>query len=274
MATIAEGLKDYLAQNREAWTLRARQGRPHTQRTSDDALADPLRALDPEGWLGMSIVGLPVLCLGAGGGLQSVLCAAAGAVVTVLDLSPGMLELDVAEARRRGLDVATVEGSFDRRTPFQDTSFDVVLQPVSTCYVPDVLAVYREVFRLLKPGGCYIAQHKQPVSLQAEGLPTGRGYPVVEPYRRAGPLPRVPDGQEHRETDAVEYLHTLEQLIGGLCRIGFVVEGFVEPVRGDPAAEPGSFRHRCVFIPPYLKVLARRPRGGATGDSPPLLWTP
>ncbi len=31
--------------------------------------------------------------------------------------------------------------------------FDIVIQPVSTCYVPDVLAVYREVARVTVAAG-------------------------------------------------------------------------------------------------------------------------
>ena len=64
------------------------------------------------------------------------------------------------------------------------------MQPVSTCYVPDVRPLYREVARVLAAGGVYVSQHKQPVNQQAAALPIGdNGYVLTEPYYRTGPLP-------------------------------------------------------------------------------------
>ena len=74
----------------------------------------------------------------------------------------------------------------------------------------------------------------------------------------------------------VEYLHRWDQLVGELCRSGFVLEDLREPYRGDPHAQPGHFRHRGRYIAPYVRLKARRqPRSGATGESPPSrIWTP
>ena len=92
-----------------------------------------------------------------------------------------MLELDRRLAAERGLNVRTVETSMDDLAMFPAGAFDVVIQPVSTCYVPDVLAVYREVARVTAAGGLYISQHKQPASLQTEVLSSPRGYVLGEP---------------------------------------------------------------------------------------------
>ena len=87
---------------------------------------------------------------------------------------------------------------------FDQAEFDIVIQPVSTCYIPDITAVYREVARVCKPGGIYISQHKQPHSLAAGIRPIGVGYVVIEPYYRSGPLPllartaRAPSGPTNR----------------------------------------------------------------------------
>jgi SAM-dependent methyltransferase len=61
--------------------------------------------------LGPSIAGRHVLCLAAGGGRHSALYCAAGAIVTVVDISPGMLELDREVARQRQLQVRLIEGT-------------------------------------------------------------------------------------------------------------------------------------------------------------------
>ena len=124
--------------------------------------------------------------------------------------------------------------------------------------------VYREVARVLAAGGLYISQHKQPASLQADVQPTVRGYELVEPYYRGGPLPPVV-GSPHREEGTVEFLHRWEELIGGLCRAGFIIEDLLEPVHSDSEADAGTFAHRSRYVAPYVRIKARR--RGASGTS-------
>ena len=157
---------------------------------------------------------------------------------------------------------------------FPAGAFDVVIQPVSTCYVPDVLAVYREVARVTAAGGLYISQHKQPASLQTEVLSSPRGYVLGEPYYRSGPLPPVIEGCLHREAGTIEFLHRWEELIGGLCRTGFVLEDLIEPRHGDARAEPGGFKHRSAFVPPFVTMKARRVADANRDGVRPKLWTP
>jgi SAM-dependent methyltransferase len=139
-----------------------------------------------------------------------------------------------------------------------EASFDLVVQPVSTCYVPDIGQVYCQVARVTGPGGLYLSQHKQPTSLQASTLPGTQGYTINERYYRHGPLPPVLAVGEHREAGALEFLHSWEALLGSLCRSGFLIEDVREPDHSKPMAEPGTFGHRSQFIPPYVAIKARR----------------
>jgi len=259
--------------NRRAWDERVKRSDWHTETARENDFVDPLAAVDDCGWLGGNVSGKRVLCLAAGGGKHGALFAAAGAIVTVVDLSPRMLELDRQLASQRGLNVQTVEASMDNLSMFAAATFDVVIQPVSTCYVPDLLAVYREVARVTTAGGLYISQHKQPASLQAEVVPAGRGYVLSEPYYRSGPLPPVIEGCLHRESGTMEFLHRWEELIGGLCRAGFVVEDLLEPRHGDVRSEPGTFKHRSAFVPPFVTLKACRAASDSAGEKP-RLWTP
>ena len=256
--------------NRRAWDDRVRRRDWYIDTATEADFKQPLAVVDQCGWLGGDVTGKRILCLAAGGGRHSVLFATAGARVTVVDISPQMLALDRKLAAERKLEVRTIESSMDNLSALDSASFDIVVQPVSTCYVPDVLPVYREVARVLVPGGLYVSQHKQPVNLQADAQPTGRGYLLSEPYERAGPLPPVGERLWHREAGIVEFLHRWEQLLGGLCKSGFVIEDIAEPRHGDPRAEPGSFGHRSLFVPPYIKIKARRVEDSATR---PKLWT-
>lgn len=255
---IAPDSKSIYDQNRHIWNRRVRQGAAHTRMASACDFQRPLEVVDPRGWLGKSVHGQRVLCLAAGGGLQSVLLASAGAEVTVVDLSPAMLEQDRRMAASRGLTLRLIEGSMDDLAMLGDACFDVVIQPVSTCYVPDITRVYQEIARVTVASGLYVSQHKQPISLQASARPGPQGYAVHECYYRHEPLPPTLGEHEHRESGALEFLHRWEQLIGGLCRSGFVIEDLQEPNYADPMAAAGTFRHRSQFIPPYVAIKARR----------------
>jgi SAM-dependent methyltransferase len=247
-----------LQHNQRAWDERARRGDRHTKSVLPKHLLDPLPILDPENWLNGNVRGQRILCLASGGGLQSAMLARAGAIVTVVDISNAMLDQDREVAARHNLQILAVQTSMDDLSMFPESAFDIILQPVSTCYIPDVMPVYREGARILRNEGLYISQHKQPASLQAETLPTSRGYTIIEPAERTGPLPPVlPCAQ--RESDTIEYLHRWQSLIGQMCRAGFVIEDLVEPPSGaNILAEPGSFEHRSAFLPPYVKLKARR----------------
>ncbi len=247
--------------------------RPFRAAARDEDFRDPLATVDGAGWLGTSIADKRVLCLAAGGGRHSALYAAAGARVTVVDLSGQMLALDRTVAQERGLDIRTVEASMDDLSALAAASFDIVIQPVSTCYVPRVVDVYREVARVTVAGGLYISQHKQPASLQASVSPGPRGYEVVEPYYRQGPLPAVA-GSPHRELGTLEFLHRWEELLGGMCRAGFAIEDLYEPLHADDRAATGSFAHRSGYLAPYVRIKARRLAAPAINGAAKGVWTP
>src|SRR2546423_5570291 len=118
--------------NRQAWNERARLRKRHTSTAKPEHFKDPLRALDPENWLGGNVQDKRVLCLAAGGGLAGILFAAAGARVTVIDISEGMLDLDRAEAAKHGLSLEIFRASMDDLSCLGDALFDIVNQPVST----------------------------------------------------------------------------------------------------------------------------------------------
>jgi SAM-dependent methyltransferase len=257
--------------NRRAWDQRVRQGQRFTRPAEDDHFVDPLKQVDGYGWLGGDIRGRRVLCLAAGGGRQSALYAAAGGVVTVVDISPAMLELDREVAAERRLDVRTVEASMDDLSMLGTGEFDIVIHPVSTCYVPQIEPVYREVARVTRGGGLYISQHKSPTSLQADVQATPRGYELIEPYYRQGPLPPVV-GSRHREEGTLEFLHRWEELIGVMCRCGFVIEDLAEPLHAEADAPVASFGHRSRYVAPYVRIKARRV-GGALSPQRRVLLT-
>lgn len=229
-----------------------------TQPVSDEEMEAPLETLDAKGWLGGNIRGWNVLCLAAGGGRQGPLYCAAGAKVTVLDISPAMLELDRQVCAHLGISYQIIQGEMSDLSMFRSGEFDLVAHPVSTCYIANPEKVFSEVARVLQPNGLYISQHKQPMNLQASlDLVQGR-YVVETPVGQSAKPLLAGQASLLREPNTIEFAHSLDAILGGICRAGLVIEAVSEPDHANAQAEPGSMGHRSRFIRPYLRVKARK----------------
>ena len=62
--------------------------------------------------------------------------------------------------------------------------------------------------------------------------------------------------------------------MGGLCRAGFAIEDLVEPSRADDQAAVGEIGHRARYVPPYVRIKARRLACESHEPQPPSLWLP
>ena len=166
---------DILSFNREAWNKQVESGNPWTLPVSPEKiqaarqgdwgiLLTPTISV-PRAWFPVELRGADVLCLACGGGQQGPILAAAGARVTVLDNSPRQLDQDRMVAAREGLEIVTVEGDMADLHMFADASFDRIVHPVSNVYVEDVLPVWREAWRVLRPEGQIVISGFNPFSL-------------------------------------------------------------------------------------------------------------
>lgn len=110
---------------------------------------------DPFYW-GRPESGETVIDVGSGGGLDSVLAAKSvgpdGKVIGV-DMTPDMLERGRRSASALGLDNLEFRKGYAEDLPVPDESVDLVISNGVINLVPDKLAAYREVYRVLKPGG-------------------------------------------------------------------------------------------------------------------------
>jgi len=100
--------------------------------------------------------GQTVLDLGSGAGLDCFLAAAkvgpTGRVIGV-DMTPEMIDRARASASRLGLANVSFQHGLLERMPVEDTSVDVAISNCVINLAPDKAAVFREVYRVLKPGG-------------------------------------------------------------------------------------------------------------------------
>jgi SAM-dependent methyltransferase len=74
---------------------------------------------------------------------------------SVTDLSPGMVEVALRNAENLGLDVDGRVADAER-IPYDDGTFDLVVGHAVLHHIPDLPAAFREVLRVLKPGGRFV----------------------------------------------------------------------------------------------------------------------
>ena len=232
---------DIRAYNRSAWDHSVATGNRWTVPVGPDVTAaarrgdwsiilTPTKPV-PRDWF-PPLAGLDVLCLASGGGQQGPVLAAAGARVTVYDNSPKQLARDREVADRDGLTIATVEGDMRDLSAFADASFGLVFHPCSNGFVPDVRPIWREAFRVLRPGGVLLSGFVNPILYAFDdAAATDRGELVVKYPIPYSDLTSLTDEERRRYTDKGEplvYGHTLDDQIGGQLAAGFVLTGFFE----------------------------------------------
>lgn len=253
---------DPVAHNRAAWDRQVESGNEWTVPVGPDVIAKARKGdwsvvlighqPVPRDWFPADLTGVDVLALASGGGQQGPVLAAAGATVTVFDNSPGQLSRDEMVAEREGLTLRTVVGDMRDLGGFADASFDLVFNPVSSVFCPDLAPVWRESYRVLRPGGVLMTGFMNPdVFIFDTAALDDRGEFVV---RHRIPYSTLDLSEEDRiagfgADGPIEYTHTMTAQLGGQLAAGFVLTHFAEaPHHADATAKymPGYFATRAV----------------------------
>ena len=201
----------------------------------------------PHKWFG-SIRGKKILGLASGGGQQMPVFAALGAECTVFDYSERQLESERMVAQREGYSIRIIRGDMSRPLPFEDESFDLIFHPVSNCYIREVRPVWRECWRVLKPGGTLLS-----------GVDHYINYIVDNEEREIInrlPFDPVANADQRAQLEAddagMQFSHTLEEQITGQLEAGFLLLDLYEDTNGEG-------RLHELNIPTFLAMRAWKP---------------
>jgi ubiquinone/menaquinone biosynthesis C-methylase UbiE len=95
--------------------------------------------------------------LGCGTGFFTLNLKLAGVIDEghVTDLSPGMVEVAKRNARGLGFEVEGRVADAER-LPYDDNEFDIVIGHAVLHHIPDLEQSFREILRVLKPGGRFV----------------------------------------------------------------------------------------------------------------------
>lgn len=222
------------------------------------------RRLDPAGRLG-KVSGKQVLCLATGGGQQSAMFGVLGASVTVFDLAPTQLQRDQEAAAHYGYPLRTVQGDMRDLSALADQSFDLVYQAYSLNFVPSVAPVFREVARVLRPGGLYQVQWANPFTQSVDDQAwDGETYllhhPYIDGFETSTYYPtwdiEEKDGRWRQLASPREFRHILSTVINQLVANSFVIVQLQEARSEESDPEPGTWEHYKSVAPPYLTLWA------------------
>ena len=240
--------KNIIAHNKLAWDQQALSQSDWSKPVSSATIAEAKKGnwqihltkkAVPESWLPKNIQGKDILCLASAGGQQAPVLAAAGANVTVFDISEKQLDQDRFVAQRNQLTMTTIQGDMSDLSAFAADSFDYIIHPISNLYVSHLDPVWQGCARLLRMGGCLLSSFYNPIvfvfeknkELEEQGLLR----PINQlPYSDIKNLTQEAIDKKVNNQEALIFGHTLTSQIDGQLKAGLLLASLYEDEHPSP----------------------------------------
>lgn len=194
----------------------------------------PERLREEDARLLGDVSGKAVLEVGSGSAPCARWLATQGALVTALDLSAGMLRYAAAAGEATGIEVPLVRANAER-LPFASETFDIACSAFGAVpFVADLPGTFREIARVLRPGGDWVFAVTHPIRWIFPDDPGPNGLHVTGSYFDRTPYVEV-DADGH--ATYVEHHRTLGDFVRALTSAGLTIVDFVEPEWPDGLTE-------------------------------------
>ncbi|TVZ25848.1 methyltransferase family protein [Gillisia sp. Hel_I_86] len=216
---------DNYVDKKDRWTIPVSEEELENAKNGNWSIVLTPKKTVPHNWF-PSLTGLKILGLASGGGQQGPILATLGADVTIFDNSEKQLQQDKILSDKFDLDIKTVQGDMKDLSVFTDESFDLIFNPCSILFVDNVLPVWKECFRVLKPNGILMTGLMNPISLQLDEDNLKLIY--KQPFSDLHSLPTEKLEALKRTKEALIFGHSLTDQIGGQLDAGFTLTAMFE----------------------------------------------
>ncbi|MFY0654647.1 MAG: class I SAM-dependent methyltransferase [Cyclobacteriaceae bacterium] len=216
---------DNYVDKKDRWTIPVTEEELENVRNGTWGIVLTPNKIVPQNWF-PNLKGLKILGLASGGGQQGPILASLGADVTIFDNSEKQLQQDKILSNKFNLDIKTVQGDMKDLTVFADKSFDLIFNPCSIVFVDNVLPVWKECFRVLKPNGILMTGLINPIPFQIDQESLKLIY--KQPFSDLHSLPIEKLEELKKKNEPLVFGHSLTDQIGGQLDAGFTITAMFE----------------------------------------------
>ena len=228
---------DILNYNRSAWNNYVDKQDRWTIPVTDEDIEHPKNGIwniiltaskpVPHDWF-PPLIGLKILGLASGGGLQGPILASLGAKVTIFDNSDKQLFQDKKISDRFNLGIQTFQGDMRDLAMFSDNSFDLIFNPCSILFIDNVATVWKECYRVLKPKGILMAGLINPITFQVDENAEKIAFIHNQPYSDLYSLTKEKLEKLTSNNEPLVFGHSWTDQIGGQLEAGFKLTDMYE----------------------------------------------